>query len=406
MNLRLISLTCILMVSSPLAARLRAGDEPDIKAILTQVDKNTKALDAVSYTAEFFGEGDQSLVDRVGRVRGTVIAKKSKKSLMGSLFGTAGEMARYEGEVRLPGTEDWIPFKISCDGRNVYRIDTAAETFTRGKLPDAEQLLRRGRPLLMFEFVHPTPFSDELNAIKTEYEGEKEIGGVACHVIYVHYKQNGLQARWYFSKDELLPRRVDRIVNGNEKGATVLTIRDLDTRPKIDAGTFKLDVPEGYIEKNFTRGDDEADQLLPVGSQAPDFALKTPENQTVRLSDLKGQVVVLDFWATWCGPCKLAMPGVQHLSEQFAGKPVRVFGVSTWERANGKPAEYMKEKKYTYGLLLEGDDVADEYKLEGLPTFYVIDTKGKIIYASTGFLPDKEKEISAVIKRAIANGAK
>lgn len=405
MYLRSTTLTCVFisMASVPV---LRAGDEPDIRAILQKVDENTKALQSVSYTADFHGEGDKTIVDRIGRVRGKVIARKSKKSLMGSIFGSAGEVARYEGEVQLPGNEDWTPFSIACDGRNVYRIDPFANTLTRGTLPGAEQLLKRGRTLLMQEFVHPTPFSDELNATKTEYEGEKEIGGVPCHVIYVHYKMNGIRARWYFAKEDLLPRRVDRIINGTEKGATVLAISDLKVDPETDAATFKLEAPEGFISKEFTPGDEEADQLLAIGSAAPDFSLESPDGKEVKLSSLKGQVVVLDFWATWCGPCKLAMPGVQKLSEEFADKPVKVFGISTWERASGKPAEYMKEKKYTYNLLLNGDEVAEEYKLEGLPTFYVIDTKGRVIYASSGFLPEKEKEISKVIERAIATASK
>lgn len=379
-----------------------ADEKPDVRAILKKADENTKALSAVSYDAEFYGEGDESLVNRAGHVRGHVIAKKGKKSLMGSIFGGTSDIVRYEGEVRLPGTEDWTPFTITCDGRIVYRIDPASKTFVRGPLPDAGQLLRRGRPLLMVEFVHATPFSDEINGKKATYEGEKDVGGVTCHVIYVHYQINDLEARWYFGKEDLLPRRVDRIVQGEEKGATVQVVTNLNTQPEIQDGTFRLTAPDGFEQKDFSSSDEElAEQLLPVGAAAPDFTLRTTGGGTVTLSELRGNVVVLDFWATWCGPCRLAMPGVQELHEKFADKPVKVFGVSTWERPNTDPSKFMDEKKFSYALLYDGDKVAEAYKLEGLPTFYVIDPQGKVIYASTGFQREKVKEIERIIEGAI-----
>ena len=379
-----------------------AGDEPDVQAILEKADANTKELVAVSYEADFYGIGDQDIIDRVGKVRGKVVAKEGKRSLVGDLFGATSDLMRFEGEVQLPGTEDWIPFQIATDGRKVTRIDPAGMTFTSANLPDGRQLLRRGTPLLMLEYIHQKPFSDELNARSAELEGEQEIGGVPCYVVYVKY-QNRSESRWFFGKEDYLPRRVERIILGDSKGATVLETRSLNTDPEVSKSTFRLTMPEGYIEREFDTGGAAAlaDQLLPVGSTAPNFDLETPDGKVVTLESLRGNVVVLDFWATWCGPCKLAMPGVQKLHEQYKDKPVKVIGISCWERKSARPDAYMKEKDYTYGLLLKGDDVADKYKLDGLPTFYVISPEGKVIYASTGFLPDKEKEISKIIDRAI-----
>ena len=139
--------------------------------------------------------------------------------------------------------------------------------------------------------------------------------------------------------------------------------------------------------------------MLKIGTSAPDFALKTPGGEKVSLAGLRGNVVVLDFWATWCGPCKMAMPGVQRLHEKFAGKPVRIFGVNCWER-DGDPVQFMKDKKYTYGLLLEGDDVAEKFKVRAIPTFYVIDRAGKIAYAGF-YKPGHEDELTAVIEKAL-----
>lgn len=387
-----------------MASAVRAGDEPDVHTILETADANTKAVSAVSYEAEYFGEGDKDYVDRVGRVKGKVVTQEGKRGLLTGLFNTNKDPMRFEGEVMLPGTEDWIPFQIASDGRNVTRIDPAASTFTTAALPGGAQLLRRGVPLLMLEFTHPTPFSDELGAKRAKLEGEQEVGGVMCYVIFVHYAKNDSESRWYFGKEDFLPRRVDRInpEDGNKKNMTVLQIANLNTNPDISKSTFRLSVPDGFLEKEYdVGGGSQTDQLLAIGSTAPEFLLDTPDGEPVSLSSLRGNVVVLDFWATWCGPCKLAMPGVQKLHEQYKDKPVKVIGISCWERKTANPQKYMAEKKLTYGLLLKGDDVADKYKLDGLPTFYVISPEGKIIYASTGFLPEKEKDISKIIDRAL-----
>ncbi len=382
----------------------RADDEPEVLEILRKADANTKAVKAVSYDAAFFGEGSESDVQRIFRVRGKVFARESRRSLMSNIFGGSAEVVRYEGEVQLPGDEEWIPFKIACDGRTVYRIDPLAKHFTRGGLPGGRQLLRHGRFLLMTEFIHPTPFSDEINAKKATYEGQKEIDGVPCHVVYVVY-QNNTESRWFFGKEDFLPRRVDRILSGTKGSAQVLVVSNLDTNPTMDIGTFRLELPEGFEERLFDPDSfgDMSDKLLPVGGTAPDFSLETPEGKVITLKELRGNVVVLDFWATWCGPCKLAMPGVQRLHDKYQGKPVKVFGISTWERKDADPAAYMKGGSYTYGLLLKGNDAAEAYKLEGLPTFYIIDPNGRILYASAGFLPDKEQEISEVINKALSS---
>ena len=128
--------------------------------------------------------------------------------------------------------------------------------------------------------------------------------------------------------------------------------------------------------------------------------MKTADGESVKLSSLKGKVVVMDFWATWCPPCKKAMPMVQKLHEKYAASEVKVFGLSTFER-DGDPAKYMADNKYSYGLLVKSDEVAKTYKVSGIPTFYVIGKDGKILFNSVGFSEAEFGEIEKVIAKEI-----
>ncbi len=383
---------------------LRAGEptEDEILDIVKAADDATKEVQAVAYEAESFGDG--ALADQAPTIKGTVKLKKPKGSMLGALTGGGFPPMRCEGSLKRPGGDETVKFRVATDGKIAYVVDDDKKTFTKAEMPEGQRLLGPAAALLFQEYAHPTPFSDEIKADARKYEGTKKIGDEECHVIYVTYSkaQGGVEARWYFSKNDHLPRRVDRIVKrDDEVGARCLQLSKLEVDPEFKKSTFKLKQPEGYKERE-VEGNDEPDepQLLAVGSKAPDFELSTPDGKTVSLKDLKGNVVVLDFWATWCGPCKVAMPGVQKLHEQFKDKPVKIFGVNTWERG-GDPAKFMKDKNYTYGLLLKGDKTADKYKVSGIPTFYVIDPNGKIVHASSGMKPGHEKELQKIIEKAM-----
>lgn len=372
------------------------AEDPDVTEILTKADEATKALDEVTYDGKYFGEGPPEVVAQMGRVEAHVKAKEPKRGILSGLFGGSQDPIHVEGVVHLPGSDEGLPFTIACDGKHVYRIEPSAKVFFEGELPKAEQMLRRAMPVYMREFLHPTPFSDELKGT-AKYEGTKEIGGVPCDVVYVVY-ENKSESRWCFGQKDSLPRRVERIFEeGGVKGATVQEVHNLNPKPRLTPADFRLSAPKGFETREF---EEQQDNLLPIGSSAPAFELKTPEGKTVTLADLKGHVVLLNFWANYSGPAKLAMGPMQKLSKEFSGKPVAIFGVHCWESSDD-PLALMRERGYDYPVLLKGDKAAEDFKLKNIPAFFVISAEGKILHATVGYRPGKEQEISKVIQAAL-----
>jgi len=127
--------------------------------------------------------------------------------------------------------------------------------------------------------------------------------------------------------------------------------------------------------------------VKPEGTRkpAPAFSLKDSNGQTVHLSDYKGQVVLLDFWATWCGPCKIEIPWFIDFERQLKGRGFAVVGVSMDEDGWNVVKPYIQQYKVNYRVLLGNDQVGAIYGgVESLPTTFLIDRQGKIASVHIG----------------------
>ena len=225
-----------------------------------------------------------------------------------------------------------------------------------------------------------------------------------------------------FARADGLPRRVsmgmpvadeggDGAGAGAAQAGPVVTISALKTNPKLDDAQFSFAQPAGFTKvepkmPDFGGGMEEPpmpELAVKVGDAAPDFKLTGLDGKEVTLASLKGKVVLLDFWATWCGPCKAAMPTIQKLSEEYAKQPVAILGVNTWEQKKDAAKDYMASKKFTYGCLLKGDDLAKAYGISGIPTLVIVGKDGTIAEIEVG-LSDAtgaglRKAIDAALKK-------
>jgi peroxiredoxin len=115
---------------------------------------------------------------------------------------------------------------------------------------------------------------------------------------------------------------------------------------------------------------------LKVGAKAPDFELKTLAGDTVKLSDLKGKKVMLNFWATWCPPCKAEMPAMEEFHKE-AGDEVVILAVNIDPHLDVKA--FVDENGITFPIPLDAEDKVNEtYQVLSIPTTYFIDSKGNI----------------------------
>jgi thiol-disulfide isomerase/thioredoxin len=154
----------------------------------------------------------------------------------------------------------------------------------------------------------------------------------------------------------------------------------------------KLNIPDNEFEKTMQASSTllnkkaKEDVIAKYGdTKEINFILTNLEGKNIKLSDYIGKVVVLDFWATWCGPCRASFPHMQELVNEYKNKDVVFFFIATWQQ--GKPGEikaevskFITDNNYTFNVLFDyNDDIITKYKIQGIPTKIVIGKSGEIL---------------------------
>jgi thiol-disulfide isomerase/thioredoxin len=151
-----------------------------------------------------------------------------------------------------------------------------------------------------------------------------------------------------------------------------------------------------------------------VGKPAPKFTLQDLQGQKVSLDGYKGKAVLVNFWATWCGPCKIETPWLIELRNKYAGQGFEVLGISTegedlkpddkagWAKQKAAIAKFVNAEKMQYPVLVNGDSLSQAYGgLDAMPTSFFVDRNGNVVAAQMGLT--SESDIEANIKKALAD---
>ncbi len=383
------------------------ADTRDARQIFRLAAENVKNTKTVSYKATYQGTGAFSTHTQT--VRGTVALEKlNPDNPFKAKFAINGE--------RFPaGTDELQRFNATFDGLVINKLrpkehlllkKTISNTvISERSLGFVTSFFRGGAyQIILFDWVLDEPFAVQLKASTVDYEGTTTVEGVLCHVIFVdHLTQfenlpRTNRERWYIGMKDNLPRKFEQLAfdDKGRHGSYALTISGLRVNEKFANSIFRIKLPKGYAIESFKK--EIYPELLPVNSIAPDWKLSDSQKKEHQLSEFRGRVVILDFWATWCGPCIRGMPFMQKLNDKYRSRDVVVIGINVLEESN--PTAYMKQRKFDYGLLLKGEEVANVYRAKVLPTLYIIGRDGKIIYHS--HTPD-EKDVESVLENYLSN---
>jgi peroxiredoxin len=140
---------------------------------------------------------------------------------------------------------------------------------------------------------------------------------------------------------------------------------------------------------------------LTTSSVAPDFTLESLDGRSMRLSDLRGKAVLLNFWATWCGPCKIEMPWFVDFQKQYGSQGLQIVGVAMDDASKADIAKFAKDMGVNYPILIGKESVGDQYGgVPALPESFVISRDGKIMDKIIGLRGKAEIEDS--IKKALS----
>jgi len=255
------------------------------------------------------------------------------------------------------------------------------------------------------------------------FVGEENIDGVACDVVRVELVSSPVaqgepvrdesgKAREIRVIETVAIARVDRLPRRVESAPEIDALRhapgvstgarytDLRVDAKLDHAKFEVVVPEGFVKLSTGPAAIVAVDTFRThaGDLVPDFALLDLAGNTVSRASLAGKVVLLDFWATWCGPCKAAMPEVEAIHEKYKDRGVVVLGVNTWEKKPDAAKTYLAAHHIGYGCLLNGDKLADACGITGIPAMVVVGRDGRVAYIG-GPSPTLREAIDAALAK-------
>lgn len=138
-----------------------------------------------------------------------------------------------------------------------------------------------------------------------------------------------------------------------------------------------------------------------INNPAPDFTLKSLSGQNLNLTEQRGKITVINFWASWCGPCRKEMPILQSFHEKYTDLGVQVWGVNV-EQENQAGRDFISKVNVNFPILFDDKNTLSAlYQVDAMPTTVVVDRSGQVRYVFRGYKDGYEKKYAKAIKKLI-----
>ena len=235
--------------------------------------------------------------------------------------------------------------------------------------------------------------------------------GEKCYKLHVHNSQDPKSTSdvfYYVSANSFLPLKTVTTITSFIKSIKTTLIFDYsitNIKQSIsEANPFSREKLSDYrVEKNYDPSEEDArNELLPISSIAPDWKLPLIAGNTLNLKDLKGKIVIMDFWFKACAPCQEQMISLQALHEKFPQSEVVFIGINTIDNPQRDRLElFLKNRHITMPSVYNGKTIESRYKVYGSPALFIIDKQGVIIYKAGGYSSTLANEVDQVVVKQL-----
>jgi peroxiredoxin len=296
--------------------------------------------------------------------------------------------------------------------------DSSGTIRTTGQWADQIERIKHNytfyKPFFHHKSFPVNPASDNLpNEYTYQLLGQEEVNGFECYHILklmdtAGQSHPGLRSirmanQIWINKEDYIPVQYTSEYTFIEMDVDTVTQfeKNLLTKYEInklkDTSRLSLSSIPGFIRlKDYVPS--KRPDLLDAGTIAPVWSLTSLEGKTINLADLKGKLVLIDFFYKSCHPCMLALPGLQRLNEKYDEDGLLVIGINPFDtKEEDGIDEFLKKRGITYTVLLSDRSVPEDYHVSGYPTMYLIGRDGRIIHTQVGYGESTEEELEKVI---------